>query len=41
LRKSSSTTEEAPKETSDAEPVGSPTRRRNWRGRLGLSSDEE
>ncbi len=41
LRKSSSTTEEAPKETSDAEPVGSPTRRRNWRGRLGLSRDEE
>lgn len=41
LRKSLSTTEEAPKETSDAEPVGSPTRRRNWRGRLGLSSDEE
>ncbi len=24
-----------------AEPVGSPTRRRNWRGRLGLSSDSE
>jgi uncharacterized LabA/DUF88 family protein len=41
LRKSSSTTEKAPKITSDAEPVASPTRRRNWRGRLGLSSDEE
>lgn len=29
------------KETSDAEPVGSPTRRRNWRGRLGLSSNDD
>jgi uncharacterized LabA/DUF88 family protein len=25
----------------DADPVGSPTRRRNWRGRLGLSSNDE
>jgi uncharacterized LabA/DUF88 family protein len=48
LRKSSTTEEapkvtskEAPQETSTAEPVGSPTRRRNWRGRLGLSSDDE
>lgn len=29
------------KDSSDAEPVGSPTRRRNWRGRLGLSNSEE
>ena len=29
------------KETSDAEPVGSPTRRRNWRGRLGLNSNND
>jgi len=28
-------------ETSDAEPVGSPTRRRNWRGRLGLGSTDD
>ena len=28
-------------DTADAEPVGSPTRRRNWRGRLGLNSNEE
>jgi len=39
---SKSTAKAAPKtETADAEPVGSPTRRRNWRGRLGLSSNEE
>jgi uncharacterized LabA/DUF88 family protein len=25
----------------DAEPVGSPTRRRNWRGRLGLNNNED
>ena len=33
--------EPARTETSEAEPVGSPTRRRNWRGRLGLSNTEE
>ena len=33
--------EPAKTESSDAEPVGSPTRRRNWRGRLGLSSTDE
>ena len=27
--------------SSSAEPVGSPTRRRNWRGRLGLSNNED
>jgi uncharacterized LabA/DUF88 family protein len=35
---------EAPKpETApaDAEPVGSPTRRRNWRGRLGLNNEDD
>jgi len=31
----------ASKDSSDAEPVGSPTRRRNWRGRLGLNNTEE
>ena len=33
--------EPAKTESSDAEPVGSPTRRRNWRGRLGLSSTDD
>ena len=28
-------------EPADAEPVGSATRRRNWRGRLGLNNNEE
>ncbi|MBT7079804.1 MAG: NYN domain-containing protein [Chloroflexi bacterium] len=40
----SSSTSSAPpasKDSSDAEPVGSPTRRRNWRGRLGLNNNEE
>jgi hypothetical protein len=32
---------EPKKETADAEPVGSATRRRNWRGRLGLNNNEE
>jgi len=32
---------EPEKETADAEPVGSATRRRNWRGRLGLNNNEE
>jgi len=31
----------ASKDSSDVEPVGSPTRRRNWRGRLGLNNSEE
>ena len=31
----------ANKDSSDAERVGSPTRRRNWRGRLGLNNTEE
>ncbi len=39
LRKTSST--EKKSESEDSEPVGSPTRRRSWRGRLGLSSSEE
>jgi uncharacterized LabA/DUF88 family protein len=40
LRKSAP--DEAPKESSDkAEPVGSPARRRNWRGRLGLSGSDD
>jgi len=34
-------TEPAKKESSDAEPVGSPTRRRNWRGRLGLNNTDD
>ena len=33
--------EPAKKESSDAEPVGSPTRRRNWRGRLGLNNTDD
>jgi uncharacterized LabA/DUF88 family protein len=43
LRKSApaaAATESKP-ETADAEPVGSPTRRRSWRGRLGLNNEEE
>jgi len=39
LRKTSST--EKKSESEDSEPAGSPTRRRSWRGRLGLSSSEE
>ncbi len=39
LRKSAAS--ESKSETDDAEPVGSPTRRRNWRGRLGLSNSED
>ena len=31
----------ASKDSNDSEPVGSPTRRRNWRGRLGLNNTEE
>lgn len=32
---------ESKTEKADAEPVGSATRRRNWRGRLGLNNNEE
>ena len=39
LRKTSAS--ETKSDSEDAEPVGSPTRRRSWRGRLGLSSSEE
>jgi uncharacterized LabA/DUF88 family protein len=39
--RTSKAAEPAKKETSDAEPVGSPTRRRNWRGRLGLNSNDD
>ena len=38
--RSSGATESTP-EPADAAPVGSATRRRNWRGRLGLNSNEE
>ncbi len=31
----------ASKISSDADPVGSPTRRRNWRGRLGLNNTDD
>ena len=34
-------TEPAKKESSDAELVSSPTRRRNWRGRLGLNNTDD
>ncbi len=39
LRKSSDS--DSKSDSSEAEPVGSPTRRRSWRGRLGLNSNEE
>ena len=41
LRKSAASKSESGDEGGDAEPVGSATRRRSWRGRLGLSNTEE
>jgi uncharacterized LabA/DUF88 family protein len=44
LRKSAPATEAKPESKPDpvaAEPVGSATRRRSWRGRLGLNNEEE
>jgi len=41
VRSTPSSASPASNDSSDAEPVGSPIRRRNWRGRLGLNNHEK